>query len=40
MSKEMTPERVNREYQAGVQFNLGIDLYECVEVNENFTIGK
>lgn len=40
MSKEMTPARVNREYQAGVQFNLGIDLYDCVEVNENFTIGK
>lgn len=40
MSKEMTPVRVKAEYERGVQFNLGIDLYECVEVNENFTIGK
>lgn len=36
----MTPAKVNREYEAGVQFNLGIDLYECVDVNENFFIGK
>ena len=40
MAKEITPERVNTEYQKGVEFNLGIDLYECVDVNENFFVGK
>ena len=40
MAKEMTPAKVTREYENGVQFNLGIDLYECVDVNENFFIGK
>lgn len=40
MSKEMTPTRVAREYEKGIEFNLGIDLYDCVKVNENFFIGK
>ena len=37
---EATPQAVEREYNAGLQFNNGIDLYECVEVNENFFVGK
>ena len=37
---EATPQAVEREYNAGLQFNNGIDLYESVEVNENFFIGK
>lgn len=41
MSKQtMTPERVGKEYNAGISFNSGIDLYDCVETNENFFIGK
>ena len=40
MAKEITPVRVSDEYDAGVRFNLGIDLYDCVNVNENFFIGK
>ena len=35
-----TPDRVFREYDAGLRFNNGIDLYECVQTNENFFIGK
>ena len=38
--ENMTPERVNREYAAALQFNTGIDLYETVQTNENFFIGK
>ena len=38
--KEMTPQRVYAEYEEGVQFNEGINLYETVETNENFFIGK
>ena len=34
-----TPQKVSAEYQAGVQFNQGIQLYDCVNVNENFFIG-
>lgn len=37
---KMTPEKVNRAYEAGLQFNRGIDLYENVKTNENFFIGK
>lgn len=41
MSKfEATPQKVTSEYQDGLQFNTGIKLYECVEANENFFIGK
>lgn len=36
----MTPQRVTKEYEAGVTFNRGINLYDNVEVNENFFIGK
>lgn len=36
----MAPEQVEKEYAAGVNFNSGIDLYDCVETNENFFIGK
>jgi len=38
--RDMTPVRVANEYDAGLQFNYGIDLYECVQTNENFFIGK
>lgn len=34
------PENVYKEYQNGVNFNTGIDLYDCVQTNENFFIGK
>lgn len=37
---EITPEIVQNEYNRGLQFNNGIELYDCVEVNENFFIGK
>ena len=36
----MTPERVNRAYEAGLQFNRGVDLYDNVQTNENFFVGK
>ena len=38
--ERMTPERVKREYEAGLQFNRGVDLYDTVKVNEDFFIGK
>lgn len=38
--KALTPQRVYAEYEEGVQFNEGIKLYETVETNENFFIGK
>ena len=34
------PEFVSSEYDAGLSFNNGIDLYDCVKTNENFFIGK
>lgn len=40
MDNEMSPQRVSKEYEAGLRFNQGIDLYDCVETNENFFIGK
>lgn len=40
MAKKQTPESVSAEYDAGLHFNNGIDLYECVKTNENFFIGK
>lgn len=40
MNNKMTPERVAREYEAGLQFKRGIDLYDTVKVNEDFFIGK
>lgn len=40
MERDMSPRRVSGEYEAGLRFNQGINLYECVETNENFFIGK
>ncbi len=40
MREELTPQRVFSEYNAGLQFCAGIDLYDTVHVNENFFIGK
>ena len=37
---ELTPEIVYDQYDRGLQFNNGIELYDCVETNENFFIGK
>lgn len=36
----MDPQRVSKEYDAGLKFNQGIDLYNCVQTNENMFIGK
>ena len=36
----LQPEKVSREYEAGVSFNRGINLYDTVQTNENFYIGK
>ncbi len=36
----MEPQAVAKEYDKGVDFNRNIDLYDTVEVNENFFIGK
>lgn len=38
--RTMSPERVSGEYEAGLRFNQGIGLYDCVRTNENFFIGK
>ena len=38
--RRMKPERVSMEYNAGLRFNEGINLYENVQTNENFFIGK
>lgn len=38
--KKLSPEAVAKEYEAGCKFNRGIDLYDTVETNENFFIGK
>ena len=40
MEKSVTPNSVYAEYNAGLQFCTGIDLYDTVQVNENFFIGK
>lgn len=40
MNNELTPQSVFAEYNAGLQFCEGIDLYDTVQVNENFFIGK
>ena len=37
---QLSPARVAAEHRAGVAFKQGIDLYGCVETNENFFIGK
>lgn len=36
----MSPAKVSAEYEAGVKFNRGINLYDTVQTNENFFIGK
>lgn len=33
-------EKVSAEYAAGLNFNNGIQLYDCVNTNENFFIGN
>jgi hypothetical protein len=38
--KELTPQNVYKLYDNGVQFNTQIGLYDTVEKNENFFIGK
>ena len=40
MKDVLTPQKVSKEYDAGLSFNQGIDLYDCVQTNENFFIGK
>ena len=40
MDGKMTPQRVSGEYDAGMRFNNGINLYDTVHTNENFFIGK
>ena len=40
MARKVTAEQVSREYNKGLQFNTGIDLYETVQTNEMFFIGK
>lgn len=36
----MTPEKIKKEHEEGVRFNEGINLYDTVQTNENFFIGK
>lgn len=38
--KKLTPEYVSKRYDKGVMFNNQIDLYDTVQENENFFIGK
>lgn len=38
--RPMNPARVSAEYEAGLSFNRGINLYDNVQTNENFFIGK
>ena len=40
MKYEPSYEKVSAEYAAGLNFNNGIQLYDCVTTNENFFIGK
>lgn len=40
MMKNKTAAEVWNEYQKGVNYNKGIDLYETVKKNENFFIGR
>lgn len=40
MEEKISFEKVSSEYEAGLRFNNGISLYETVETNENFFIGK
>ena len=36
----MSPDRISKEYAAGLKFNEGIELYSNVKTNEDFFIGK
>ena len=36
----MSPDRISKEYAAGLKFNEGIELYGNVKTNEDFFIGK
>lgn len=38
--KGMTPEQLRKEHEAGITFNDGINLYDTVQTNEDFFIGK
>lgn len=38
--KKLTPEYVSKRYDKGVMFNNQIDLYDTVQENENFFVGK
>lgn len=40
MEQKMNPARVAKEYEAGLRFNQGVNLYDTVQTNENFFIGK
>ena len=37
---DLSPETVAAEHRMGISFKQGIELYDCVETNENFFIGK
>lgn len=38
--RKPTPEKVYKKYDKGVQVNTQLDLYETVQRNENYFIGK
>ena len=40
MKEKLTPDIVWKRHSAAVDFNIGINLYDNVQVNENFYIGK
>lgn len=40
VNETINPETVWKKHSAAVEFNTGINLYENVQVNENFYIGE
>ena len=40
MAEKMTPEKVWNEFEAACTFKAGLNLYDNVQANENFYIGK
>lgn len=40
MNDHLTPDKVSGQLHTAVEFNRAIDLYDCVETNENFFIGR
>lgn len=38
--RELTPESIYQEYQAGIDFNATLNLINNVDNNENYYIGK